>query len=46
MVSSSEEESDCGSDDPEDIGKELSMLVKKFQRFTKKKASEILHDLA
>jgi hypothetical protein len=37
VVSSSEEESDCGSDDPEDIGKELAMLVKKFQKFTKKK---------
>ena len=36
-VSSSEEESDCSSDDPEDIGKELAMLVKKFQKFTKKK---------
>ena len=34
---SSEEESDCSSDDPEDIGKELAMLVKKFQKFTKKK---------
>ena len=29
-ASSSEEESDCSSDDPEDIGKELAMLVKKF----------------
>ena len=37
VVSSSEEESDCSSDDPEDIGRELAMLVKKFQRFTKKK---------
>ncbi|SPT17432.1 unnamed protein product [Triticum aestivum] len=36
-VSSSEEESDCSSGDPEDIGKELAMLVKKFQKFTKKK---------
>ena len=36
-VSSSEEESDSSSDDPEDIGKELAMLVKKFQKFTKKK---------
>ena len=36
-VSSSEEESDCNSGDPEDIGKELAMLVKKFQKFTKKK---------
>ena len=37
VVSSSEEESDCSSDDPKDIGKELAMLVKKFQKFTKKK---------
>ncbi|XBI58306.1 hypothetical protein VPH35_039552 [Triticum aestivum] len=37
VVSSSEEESDCSSGDPEDIGKELAMLVKKFQKFTKKK---------
>ena len=29
-VSSSKEESDCSSGDPEDIGKELAMLVKKF----------------
>ena len=36
-VSSSEEESDSSSDDPEDIGRELAMLVKKFQKFTKKK---------
>ena len=36
-VSSSEEESDSSSDDPQDIGKELAMLVKKFQKFTKKK---------
>ena len=36
-VSSSEEESDNSSDDPEDIGRELAMLVKKFQKFTKKK---------
>ena len=36
-VSSSEEESDCSSGDPEDIGKELAMLVKKFQKFTNKK---------
>ena len=36
-ISSSEEESDCSSGDPEDIGKELAMLVKKFQKFTKKK---------
>ena len=36
-ISSSEEESDSSSDDPEDIGKELAMLVKKFQKFTKKK---------
>ena len=36
-VSTSEEESDSGSDDPEYIGKELAMLVKKFQKFTKKK---------
>ena len=37
-VSSSEEESDCSSGDPENIGKELAMLVKKkFQKFTKKK---------
>src|SRR5215216_3993053 len=33
VVSSSEDESDCSSDDPEDIGKELAMLVKKFQKF-------------
>ena len=37
VVSSSEEESDSCSEDPEDIGKELAMLVKKFQKFTKKK---------
>ena len=37
VVSSSEEESDSSSDDPEDIGRELAMLVKKFQKFTKKK---------
>ena len=37
VVSSSEEESDCSSGDPKDIGKELAMLVKKFQKFTKKK---------
>ena len=37
VVSSSEEESDCSSGDPEDIGKELAMLVKKFQKFTKNK---------
>ena len=37
VASSSEEESDCSSDDPEDIGKELAMLVKKFQKFTRKK---------
>ena len=30
VVSSSEEESNCSSKDPEDIGKELAMLVKKF----------------
>ena len=35
-VSSSEEEFDCSSDDPEDIGKELAMLVRKFQNFSKK----------
>ena len=29
-ASSSGEESDCSSGDPEDIGKELAMLVKKF----------------
>ena len=39
VVSSSEEESDCSSDDPEDIGKELALLVKEFQKFTKKKGS-------
>ena len=37
FVPSSEEESDCSSGDPEDIGKELAMLVKKFQKFAKKK---------
>ena len=37
VVSSSEEEFDCSSEGPKDIGKELAMLVKKFQRFTKKK---------
>ena len=37
VASSSEEESDCSSGDPEDIGKKLAMLVKKFQKFTKKK---------
>ena len=37
VVSSSEEESDSCSEDPKDIGKELAMLVKKFQKFTKKK---------
>ena len=36
-VSSSKEELDSSSDDPEDIGRELAMLVKKFQKFTKKK---------
>ena len=36
VVSSSEEESDCSSGDPEDIGKELSMLVRKLQKFSKK----------
>ena len=36
-VSSSEEESDCSYDDLGDIGKELAMLVKKFQKFTRKK---------
>ena len=36
-ISSSEEESDCSSGDPEDIGNELAMFVKKFQKFTKKK---------
>ena len=41
VVSSSEEESDCSSGDPEDIGKELAMLVKKFQKFTKKKVFTI-----
>ncbi|XP_020191710.1 uncharacterized protein [Aegilops tauschii subsp. strangulata] len=35
-VSSSEEQSNCSSDDPEDIGKELAMLVRKFQKFSKK----------
>ena len=30
VVSSSDEESDCSSGDPEDIGKELAILVKKF----------------
>ena len=30
ITSSLEEESDCSSGDPEDIGKELSMLMKKF----------------
>ena len=30
VVSSSEEEPDCCSEDPEDIGKELVMLVNKF----------------
>ena len=34
VVSSSEEESDCSSGDPEDIGKELAMLMKKFQKFS------------
>ena len=29
--------SDCSSGDPEDIGRGLSMLVKKFHKFTKKK---------
>ena len=37
VVSTSKEESDCSSGDPDDIGKELAMLVKKFQKFTKKK---------
>ena len=37
VVYSSEEESDSCSEDPEDIGKELAMLVKKLHRFTKKK---------
>jgi len=36
-ASSYEEQSDCSSGDLEDIGKELAMLVKKFQKFTKKK---------
>ena len=35
-VSSSEEESNCSFEDPEYIGKELAMLVKKFQKFSKK----------
>ncbi|XBI70553.1 hypothetical protein VPH35_065008 [Triticum aestivum] len=39
VVSSSEEESDCSSEDPEDIGKELAILMKKFQRFPRKKGS-------
>ena len=37
VVSSYEEESNCSSEDHEDIGKEIAMLVKKFQKFTKKK---------
>ena len=40
-VSSSEKEFDCSSGDPEDIGKELAMLVKKFQKFTEKKGFKI-----
>jgi hypothetical protein len=36
VVSSSEEESDCSCDDPEDIGKDLAMLMRKFQKFSKK----------
>ena len=37
VVSSSEEESGCSFGDPEDIGKEFAVLVKKLQKFTKKK---------
>ena len=37
VVSSSKEESDCSSGDPGDISRELVMLVKKFQRFSRKK---------
>ena len=40
-ASSSEEESDCSSGDPEDIGKELAMLVKKFQKFTKERLQKV-----
>ena len=36
IVSSSEEESDCSSGDPEDLGKELAILVRKFQKISKK----------
>ena len=36
VVSSSEEESDCSSDDPKELCKELAMLVRKFQKFSKK----------
>ena len=35
VVSSSEEESDYSYGDPEDIGKELAMLMKKFHGFFK-----------
>jgi hypothetical protein len=35
-VESSSEESYCSSKDPKDIGRELAMLVKKFQKFSKK----------
>jgi hypothetical protein len=33
---SSSKESDCKSEDPEEIGRELAMLVKRFQKFSKK----------
>ena len=36
-ISSSEEESDCSSGEAEEIGRELAMLVRKFQKFSKKK---------
>ena len=35
-MSSSEEESDCSSGGPEDIARELALLVRKFQKFSKK----------
>ena len=36
VVSLFEEESDCSSGDPQELGKELAMLVRKFQKFSKK----------
>ena len=35
-VSTSEEESDSSSDDPEELSQELALLVKKFQKFSRR----------